>query len=174
MKNIFLVACVLLVASCSGGLTQNTQPTPTVWVTPVVVPTVAVADFLPCNSATVSLLLRDETEPHRSWISGTIEPIGKNPALLLDEEYVDQEFSQLNEYYQKAILFANQEGPVCMADYRNLTLEILGLTHHFWALASAGNAKAATEQVLPVISEKLESLSTEVQPVLFKEAGIEE
>jgi len=174
MKKLFLFSCALLVTAFSGGCAQQSQPTPTVWVTPLPVPTVAVADFLPCNSATVSLFLRDETKPHLSWIIDPLGPIGENPALLFDEEYVGNEFSQIDEYYQNALLFANQEGPECMAEYRNLTLEILGLAHHFWALAQAGNAKAATEQVLPAINEKLERLSTEVQPALFEEAGINE
>ena len=171
MRTGVLFAFVLLVTGCNGGALLQPQPSPTVWVTPVPVPTVAIADFLPCNAAMVALFQSDEIDPELSYVSGPFGEIEADPTLLVDKDWVNDTFSQVDKAYETARTRAEQEGPECLADYRNSILEILGLTHHYWALVRAGNFQAADE-VFRVMNEKMDKVKNEIQPALLEEAGM--
>jgi len=161
----------LLVTACTGKVSQQPQPSPTVWVTPLPVPTVAIADFLSCNATMVALFQRDEIDLELSYVSGPFGEIAASPTLLVDRDWVNDTFSQVDRAYEWARNRAQQEGPECLADYRNGTLEILGLAHHYFALVQAGNFEAADE-VFRVMNEKMDKVKNEILPTLLEKAGM--
>jgi len=169
----FLLLLAIMLISCSGAELQQPQGATTIEVTPLPVPTVAVADFLPCNSEMVALFQRDEIDVELDYISGPFAELGKDPALLLDEDYVNQTFTKVDAAYEWALERAKQEGPACLSDYRNLILELLGLAQYHWALIQAGYPQKANEEVAPLISQKMQQLKNDILPALFTEAGMD-
>jgi hypothetical protein len=121
----------------------------------------------------VAQFQRDEIEVELRYISGAFNEMGKDPALIQDTDFVNQTVSEMDAAYEWALERAKQGGPACLSDYRNLTLELLGLTRQHWALIQAGDTQAAKDEVVPLINQKMLQLRNEVLPALFADAGMD-
>ena len=102
---------------------------------------------------------------------------GENPNILFDHGFVQEAFEEADGVLTFALSQSQVPGPECLAVLRNLTLEMVGAYHQFWALCMVENYREAIQEMNPQITELLSRMQEEVEEVLparLEDAGSEQ